>query len=410
MNSSNNEKPDNESAIDLTEIYGSAETLKHSLISSEKKKDFEPWHHPRKQYVRIRQWCASVQKLIKEVKFDASDAHFSYLTLPGDELLDIRELHGVCEKSGIKLKYIGFNNVGKKTASQTELHLSRNEVSLLTHISEFSTIVEQRFEGISNEQAAAFLKVKQKAPFNAINLDLCDSIASRGMGNPKGSYLDALKVLINLQNQSTKPWLLFLTTRAAPDQVASENAEGFNKAIIDNISKSTDFRTELATILNAPAKELESRLEEMWKQESTMFPIIFSIGLGKWLIHLMASSSPPRELKLESICSYRVSNDWPDMLSFVFKCRAVGSDVQDKFGITKPGKASDDYSEAKVARQYIKDVSEMIDLDSAILSDPSLASKLIDQACNLLESARYETDAYRSWAQSELESMQLSST
>ena len=64
-------------------------------------REFKPWHKPRKQYIRLRQWCAIVRWLIRKVGMQQGDS-LRYLGLPGEDLLDIRSLRGVCERDGDK--------------------------------------------------------------------------------------------------------------------------------------------------------------------------------------------------------------------------------------------------------------------------------------------------------------------
>ncbi len=74
-------------------------------------KPFQPWHKPRKQFIRLRQWCDEVKALLAELTKarGAAPASLSYLTLPGDELLDVRVLHDVCGAQSVRLRYLGFN-------------------------------------------------------------------------------------------------------------------------------------------------------------------------------------------------------------------------------------------------------------------------------------------------------------
>lgn len=134
---------------DLASTYQPAP--EHSLSPV---KSFEAWHLPRKQYVRINQWCSEVRKLIPDLGLAQGDP-FRYLTLPGNELLDVRALHGVCHPLGVKLRYLGFNSVGPNTPAQAELALSQTEVRALSSIDEFSGVIEDRLEAVSNSRSAA---------------------------------------------------------------------------------------------------------------------------------------------------------------------------------------------------------------------------------------------------------------
>lgn len=75
-------------------------------------KGFKPWHKPRKHFVRLRQWSDEVKALITDLsrmRAGALPERLRYLTLPGDELLDIRVLHDACAEKKVRLRYLGFN-------------------------------------------------------------------------------------------------------------------------------------------------------------------------------------------------------------------------------------------------------------------------------------------------------------
>ena len=52
------------------------------------KKEFLPWHRPRKQFVRDRQWCGEIGKLLEDSPREGGVLR--YLGLPGADLLDLR--------------------------------------------------------------------------------------------------------------------------------------------------------------------------------------------------------------------------------------------------------------------------------------------------------------------------------
>lgn len=139
------------------------------------KATFERWHHPRKQFIRLQQWCSQARSLIRELQLPEGSI-FSYLTLPGDEMLDIRALNGVCEREKVSLKYLGFNNVAPGTARSAELNLSHSEVRDLPGVDRFSTVLQEKLEAIGRRDSLAHHQMRQHGPFHAINIDLCDSL------------------------------------------------------------------------------------------------------------------------------------------------------------------------------------------------------------------------------------------
>lgn len=376
----------------LDEVYQPAP--EHALTPA---KTFEAWHLPRKQYVRVNQWCAEVRKLIPELGLAQGDP-FRYLTLPGNELLDIRALHGVCEPLGVKLRYLGFNSVGPNTPAQAELTLSQSEVRALSSIDDFSGVIEDRLEAVANNRSAASERARQAGPFHAINMDLCESIAFREIGHAKGSALEALGELLRLQLQTATPWLLFITTKAKPSLLADFARDGFNLAINANAEASEDFRAELADLITGDLDQLDSQLAAAWGQHDTRFLRLFCMGLGKWLLGNLAKVAPPRELKLLSSCFYQSGPDGPDMLSLAFRCEAPTHTLNDIYAILPTAEQPAPPSEIECALNLGVGVREMFDLDERIANDAALQTHLVRQAGRLLAQARYSEADYEAWA------------
>lgn len=368
----------------------------------EMKTRFERWHHPRKQFVRIRQWCAAVRLLIGELNLGPGEP-FSYLTLPGNELLDIRALQGVCAREGVPLRYLGFNSVGKGTSQQAELNLAHNQVRELDGIHPFSAIVEERLEAVANDLSPASRRTREFGPFHAINIDLCDSIALRDIDDRRGSTLGVVAKLLELQLQTTAPWVLFVTTMAQPGLVSPRAREGFMGAISANTAASEDFKAELAQLVSSNADQLDAGLEAAWQGQDPDFLRLFCTGLGKWLLSLLSQAAPPRNLSLLSSYYYRVGPDGPDMLSIAFRCDTPAQVLRDPHGILDQPQGPPPFSEVQLAIDMAKGLHGSADLDCMLRDDPGLAEQLIAQAGRLMSSARFSVPAYEAWAREELE-------
>lgn len=72
----------------------------------------QPWHKPRKQFVRERQWIALARRVIEYereqgrlVPIDGPE--IQYLTLPGIDYLDVRQLADACSDLGSPCGKIG---------------------------------------------------------------------------------------------------------------------------------------------------------------------------------------------------------------------------------------------------------------------------------------------------------------
>lgn len=366
----------------------------HALVPT---REFAPWHHPRKQFVRIRQWCSEVQKLAPQLGLGPGDP-LRYLTLPGNEMLDIRALHGVVAPLGIKLRYLGFNSVGPNTPAQAELALSQSEVRALSSIDEFSIVVEDRLETVANERSPALEQARKAGPFHAINLDLCDSIAFREIGHSKGSMLEATGKLLELQLQSSSPWLLFITTKAEPGLLGDFAKQGFGKAIAANTLASDEFRAKLATLIAADLDELDADLDHAWNGQDQTFLRLFCTGLGKWLLSILSNAAPPRELTFLSGCYYQSGPHGPDMLSLAFRCGPAAQQLNDPSDILPKTAPAAPFSEVGAALDLADRVAGLFDLDAHLAGDKPLQEKLIRQAGKLMAAARYSEADFEAWA------------
>lgn len=368
------------------------------------KKEFQRWHHPRKQWVRIKQWCSASQRLIRELGLPNGEP-FRYLTLPGDELLDIRVLSDVCAGENVKLRFLGFNSVGPQTPAQIELNISQNEVRSHAAVDSLSRVLEKRLETVTHGDGQELRAAKDLGPFHAINIDFCDSIANRDVDHKKGSGLGVLARLLDLQLATNKPWLLFITTRAEPDLLSERNQAGFMEAIRANTAVSDEFKSGLASLISTSADELDARLADAWKSQDPDFLRLFCAGLGKWLLRLLGTAQLSRSLKLLDCCYYRVGTIGPNMLSLVFRCDTQAQQLIDRDGILPAGTVNgnpNDFSEIHLAISMAHKLSTSVDLDEQLALDEVLANKLIGQASKLMASARYDAAAYEAWARDEL--------
>jgi len=373
------------------------------------KAEFQRWHHPRKQWVRVQQWCSASRRMIKELGLLNGES-FRYLTLPGDELLDIRALSDVCAGENVKLRFLGFNSVGPQTPAQIELNISQNEVRSHAAVDRLSRVLEKRLESVTKDDSQEFRAAQDLGPFHAINIDLCDSIAFRDIDDTKGSGLGILAKLLELQLATNKPWLLFITTLAQPDLLSERNQTGFMEAIKANTEVSDEFKAGLASLISTSADGLDARLGEAWKSQDPDFLRLFCTGLGKWLLRVLGPTQPSRGLTLIDSCYYRVGSLGPNMLSLVFRCDTQAQQLVDRDGILPAGVASrneDDFSEVQLAISMANKLSASFDLDERLALDVALANKLIGQAGKLMAAARFDAAAYETWARGELAKFKL---
>jgi len=389
---------------DFADVYETS--APNHRIPRKATKEYYAWHHPRKQWVRVQQWCSAVRSLLKDLGLGESTP-FNYLTLPGNELLDIRALHGVFEREKRKLRYLGFNAVGGNADAQSELNLSRNEVSSLPWIHQFSHVEEDRLETIVNIKSPGHSRVLDVGQFHAINLDLCDSLVLREANDKNGSALGALQELIRLQVQNASPWLLFITTKVEPGLIADQVKQGFEEAISGNINRSAEFATHFGAAVGITDGERPEAREQAWMTSGEALVRLFATGLGKWLLQLLCTAKPPRRLSLLNACVYK-SGHTTNMLSIAFRCDTPPIEVNDRYGIFEDGnrQAAVDANETELGIELARVMRECVDLDAMLASDSEAAKeKLIDQAAKLMANARHDPGAYIEWARQQIQSV-----
>src|ERR1043166_7063570 len=284
------------------------------------RRTFKPWHKPRKQFIRELQWNADVKKLCtKHLKFK-DDRPLHYLSLPGDDLLDIRMLQKCLSNLKRDLKYLGLHESHGASQQNTWLNLSTNEVNSLPGIWAGSTVIHDLFQQIANKESQAYRHLQNYGDFDVVNLDLCESVSPlRGKGISGPSYYDALNVLMEYQvNSRTEPWLLFLTTRVSKKLVEEGDMQKLSSCVRANSKEHPDFATRLIEMLPSAAGQDISEGSFLKSLPESDFFNLFGLGLGKWLLKLV---SAPWSIRMQRGYAYSVEPGPLDMASLSFLVR-----------------------------------------------------------------------------------------
>lgn len=377
----------------LTGIYQEAIL---PTLEEQPSRPFKPWHKPRKHYIRLKQWCHEIQSLIKKLKYK-NGALLTYLGLPGEDMLDIRALQGVCAEAKVKLRYLGFNSAAKSPDKPYELNLSEHEVYALDFIDPESVVLADHFEKITHERSIGLDRIRKFEPFDIINIDLCDSVASPAK---KSQYFDAILKLCTLQIQSrgNKPWLMFLTTRAGRKETSNELKKRLLGCVLDNLKNNAEFKTSL----EAKGFSITSITEEM--EDTTMMDDgklveLFGLAIGKWLLKIMNGQFSVR-VKLLPSYRYRVATNEPDMLSLAFEFETLIKPLVDPTGVTQLPliPTPEPLSEAAQARELATAIFGVLDVDQILWDDTGIRDKMIASCSKLMVAAHYDLESYRIWA------------
>jgi hypothetical protein len=359
------------------------------------KRQLQPWHKPRKQWVRREQWCKQIHQLLGEL--DLRERAFRYLTLPGEDMLDIRQLHELFESHSRKLRYLGFDTSRKSVG----MSVSEQEVKSLPFVDDESRTLDDRFEAIGEQGSVASHHTKRFRSFDAVNLDLCDAVAARRK-QPSQSSLSAILALLQLQTDNrTEPWVLFLTTRADREAVNKDVANDFLRILIENIRKYERFRVGLKNSLIFSADAVSQELNSGSGLSDQEFPSAFGVGFCKWLLSCANQTWSVRQVDAAGYRVNRVGS--PDMLSLVFRFDRMRQEILDPLGIIpakrpqRPKQTTKEELNEELEVEFIQRFAEMVDIDVVLHENEHLRQQLIEENADLVSLARYDRDDVVAW-------------
>jgi 2-hydroxychromene-2-carboxylate isomerase len=248
----------------------------------------QPWHRPRKQYVRERQWqsCANhlIQRLQNSQAPSLRDGKLNYMTLPGIDHFDVEVIGQTAIAAGLKLEATGFLSEAESDPIKARSQVRADALIKRGLIEDTSITFPYSFEDMASRKSQAYREIKSRAPFHIINVDACGSIALP-RAQHSSRIIDALHSLIELQlGTMTDPWVLFLTTDARPESLSLEVQNALDDAIRQNAAASEDFREGAVNCVGVDGQELEAALAHA-QEDPARFVSKFSLGLSKWLLH-----------------------------------------------------------------------------------------------------------------------------
>jgi hypothetical protein len=362
--------------------------------SAPPKREFRPWHRPRKQFVRNDQWLFYVAELVDER--GPSDSPINYFGLPGADLLDIRFFDKtVCDQKNVKLRFLGFDR-GAAPDSETasDFIVSRDEVSKLASIDPLSDIIAHDIRELSDEDSIAWQRTLECGPYDIVNLDLCDGFTKEEGGNINDTYYNAVSRLLSVQSRRKSPWLLFLTTRVGKGHIHDDALEKLCSLYLQNLANCVPFRERSKAKFKI---ETEKDFNLAKSGELGLQRIVLT-GLCKWLLGLTLGQHPPTLMEVKSLLGYRVKqgSEAEDMVSIAIRFEPTHIPASDPIQLAVTKAAVPD--ECMLAEKIAARVSTIVDVDDLLTSDADLMSEMTEAMCSLLESARYDADAYRKWA------------
>ena len=316
-------------------------------------------------------------------------------------MLDIRFLAGLCTEKNLQLKCLGFDEEARNRTSDTEMNISRNEVSNAIEVN--SILVADNIAVLKSKTSLGFRRVEDTGPFDVINLDLCGSFSC--INHP-----DNHQVLTNLcwyqVNKRREPWLLFLTTRAEYKLVNIEHLCRYLTNLKANAESYSSFGNQLFDMTGFNVSTYDEANDTTGLFESydgKHFVKLFAVGFGKWLLKLIQGNGISWTVEMLDSCWYRVEDNqfrdsFPNMLSLAFRFSPIDVSLEDESGLAE-GTSMLEVDEEGFAMGILEKTNNFADLDKKLDEDEFLYTQLEEESAILLETARYSVDQYHEWAE-----------
>jgi len=361
-----------------------------------------PWHRPRKQFVRERQWVEHSRRLIDKLK----NGHFlqngpggkpeiKYLTLPGIDYLDVRELASCCANLNVGLTITGFLAGGEKNPARARAQFREESLKEAGHISDRSSTFSRRFEEISSVNGQAYRDLRRRGPFQVINVDACGSIALPSAGHAH-RMVDAIFRIVELQLElCTSRWLLFLTADVTKESYSVAALQNMSRAIAENAEGSREFSDGTISLLADSDITVVQAIDAASESSGERFVKLFSLGFAKWIMHLAGSKD--WHLKMHNSYFYSTtpeSSRFPSMPCLAFEFIPPSPGLEDQFDVTNVEPLSRK-NEENFAMRALSKVSEMEDLDERMFSDHTLRAEMIATTKNMLREIGYTDSALK---------------
>lgn len=358
--------------------------------------ELQPWHRPRKQYIRERQWQSSVEHLVQRLQNSNAPSlrggKINYLTLPGIDHFDVEVIGQTAQQAGLILEATGFLSEAESDPIKARSQVRAEALIKRGLIEDTSITFPYSFEDMSSRKSQAYREIKSRAPFHIINVDACGSIAPR-RARQSSRIIDALHSLIELQfDTMNDPWSLFLTTDARPENLSEEVLKALDDAILENAAQSDVFRDGAINCIGLAGQDLVSSLATA-HEDPARFVNKFSLGLSKWLLHNAAAQG--WDLKSKAFFCYSTRPEDDDAVSmpclaFEFRRRPVV--LNDMFGAVQNNvplqEDPPDFSAVALQR-----VTEMQNLDPLFKNDAEVRAEFAQKQRMLLEGAGYSAIA-----------------
>ncbi|MXN66708.1 hypothetical protein GR183_17475 [Stappia sp. GBMRC 2046] len=359
-----------------------------------------PWHKPRKQYIRRRQWIEHANRLIGRlikghslVPGSNGGDEIRYLTLPGTDYLDVKMLAECCKANGCSLTSTGFLAAGTGNPMKARAEVRQDALIKAGHITDRSYTVWRQLEEVSSTKSAAYADLRRRGPFHIVNIDACGSLALPSSSHDN-RLVDAIHRIVEMQiHHCTTRWLLYITVDVRKENLNKSTLESLTDAIRENASNSEEFKSQTISMFGVGDYTLEGVLTAASSDDGSKFLQLFSLGFAKWLLHL--AESKLWGLKVHNSYYYSTAEadvERPTMPCLVFEFVPPPMGLPDPYRVirTEPAQGG---SDEDFSMRALDKVGSMRDLDQIIACDDGLRRSLVSETKELLEDVGYTATA-----------------
>ncbi len=351
---------------------------------------FQAWHRPRKQYVRSDQWLPEMLNLVDT--FVVPEDEFRYLSLPGDDFLDIRYIHdNLCLEKEKRIRFLGFNRaVNNNGMHAATINTNLDAIRRLQRVDVRSDVLGQDLRTVGRVNSAPRKVVQRFGSFHAINIDLCDGFAKDGAGNVNPNLFDVLQVLLEAQTRTVNDSLLFITSRIDSNQTSDEIQKIFTDVIQNNIEGCPPFASAIA--LQWPNLDSVDHFAQLSGED------LFVLGITKYIIS--QASKFRLDVVLKSVLTYRVQPlaEKDDIVSLAIRLHPNRETGEDPYQLARHAHAVSNVSaECRAEAKIPARVRNQKSIDSKLSEDAALRARCIDETEKLLGATGYDIASYRAW-------------
>lgn len=357
-------------------------------------RQFKPWHRPRKQYVRRRQWVNSFADLLDDLRqLDQSRTDASYIGLPGSDLVDIRLFADECAKRGLKLRYLGFDRTATgESLESAYLNLSRDELFKSGNVHRESQVMPDEISELGDVRSLAYTTAN-KMSFDVVNVDLCGSATNEPAGQDYTIY-PALKSLLKVQAKREEPWLLLFTARFGRDAQSvhgQTNAESLVRALKERLAECLTAYTAATDVFDTGE---DASLPDLEVCDDDKYARLLLLAFVSWLCTVGRDIRTSR-FRVVSVMGYRITKYVPEPNMFSLAIRVVPQDhaVRDAARLLPRQETPDECEELA---QQTRRMGRVVDADQALRSDDVLFDEMRVDMANILADLRYDREAYLS--------------